>query len=178
MAASSFMWGSAATKGSISANAGSAPDTRAGICGSSPGSRKEDYEIRKGKRQIPQGKTSSRRRGVASTLTNAADRSVRMPLPLRVRLGYLYMAGTASSVSWRVTHTHENCSRTSTGPSGRPGLVPGSYVQPGSLSVRRAPSLNRQNRQHPKRRSTRVLAEITLRCDQSSLLMSTQSRIK
>jgi hypothetical protein len=29
-----------------------------------------------------------------------------MPPPLRVRLGYLYTAGTASSVSWRVTHTH------------------------------------------------------------------------
>ena len=26
--------------------------------------------------------------------------------PLRVRLGYLYTASTASSVSWRVTHTH------------------------------------------------------------------------
>ena len=40
------------------------------------------------------------------TLTSAADRSVRMPPPLRVRLGYLYTAGTACSVSWRVTHTH------------------------------------------------------------------------
>lgn len=40
------------------------------------------------------------------TLTSAADRSVRMPPPLRVRLGYLYTAGTASSVSWLVTHTH------------------------------------------------------------------------
>ena len=29
-----------------------------------------------------------------------------MPPPIRVRLGYLYTAGTASSVSWRVTHTH------------------------------------------------------------------------
>ena len=42
----------------------------------------------------------------ASTLTSAADRSVRMPPPLRGRLGDLYTAGTASSVSWRVTHTH------------------------------------------------------------------------
>jgi hypothetical protein len=31
---------------------------------------------------------------------------VRDTPPLRVRLGYLYTAGTASSVSWRVTHTH------------------------------------------------------------------------
>ena len=29
--------------------------------------------------------------------------------PPRVRLGYLYTAGTASSVSWRVTHTHTVC---------------------------------------------------------------------
>ena len=41
-----------------------------------------------------------------STLTSAADRSVRMAPPPRVRLGYLYTAGIASSVSWRVTHTH------------------------------------------------------------------------
>ena len=45
-----------------------------------------------------------------STLTSAADRSVRMAPPPRVRLGYLYTAGTASSVSWRVTHTHTGSS--------------------------------------------------------------------
>ena len=59
------------------------------------------------------GGVSTRRRGVASTLTSAADRSVdRTNAPpssgeREVRVPYyLYTADTASSVSWRVTHRH------------------------------------------------------------------------